>query len=610
MCGIMAYSGKRKAFPILIKGLQQLEYRGYDSAGVAIHSDNVSCYKTKGKVSDLLDFCSSKNTDGNTGIGHTRWATHGVPNDINAHPHQSQSGRFTMVHNGIIENYEALKTMLRAHGYTFQSQTDTEVLVQLIDWYVNRYQISTTTALTRALQDVEGSFAIVLLDLYNPNQLYVSRRQSPLVIGIGENEVYASSDAMTMFEYTKKVIYLEEDIVGLLNANGTMDFCNYYEDVMTQEVTSLKDFNLEFSKGEYESFMLKEINEQPESILRSIRSYFDLDTFTPKFDSKISTLLKDTNRIIITACGTSMHSGMIAEYWLEKYARVNVEVEVASEFRYKDPLITSSDLVIGISQSGETADTLAALEMAKSLGAKTLGLVNGVNSSIARMVDEVIYLNAGPEISVASTKAFTSQLTALYMLALEASKVRQSLSLGQEAEMIRGLIELPQLIKETLKLEQQIADMAHELVDSNSSLFLGRGMLYPLAAEGALKLKEITYIHAEGYAAGEMKHGPIALIDDSLPVIAHLNNDESLAKMISNVQEVKARNARVIVVKNVSTPIPRFLTDHILNVPDVCPSLNPILQIIPMQLLSYYVAKMRGCNVDQPRNLAKSVTVE
>ncbi len=610
MCGIMAYVGNKQAFPILIDGLKQLEYRGYDSSGVAVMNGSLSLLKTEGKVNDLIRYSKSRKTDGNIGLGHTRWATHGAPTDKNAHPHQSQSGKLTMVHNGIIENYESLKSMLLDCGYTFTSDTDSEVLVQLIEWYIERYEISLETAMSRALQDVEGSFAIVLFDLDNPSKLLVARRQSPLIIGVGNNEFIISSDTMTLADYTDQVIYLEEDVVAILDASGASSFSTLQEQKTYQEIIQIETQSLKLDKGEYDTFMLKEIYEQSKSVERTLSARLNSNNGIVQFSNDITEIIKQTDRIIITACGTSWHSGLVAEYLFEKYARINVEVEYASEFRYKNAILSERDLVIGISQSGETADTIAALEIAKAGGAKTLAVVNGVNSSIARMVDEVLYLNAGPEIGVASTKAFTSQLTAVLLLTVAFSKVSGTVSLSERKAMTSELLKLPSYIEETLHLSKEISGIAYDLMDYTSTLFLGRGMSFPIAIEGALKLKEISYIHAEGYPAGEMKHGPIALVDDLMPVIAIASNDDSLAKLISNVQEVKARKAKVLIVKNKSTVIPNDLAEYIIDIPD-CPSyLNPILQSIPLQLLSYYIASLKGCNVDQPRNLAKSVTVE
>ena len=594
MCGIMAYIGKKQAYPILLDGLKKLEYRGYDSSGVALMNGTLSLLKKEGKVSALETFAIDKKTDGNIGIGHTRWATHGIPSDLNAHPHQSQSERLTIVHNGIIENHGSLKVMLQENGFVFQSDTDTEVLVQLIEWFQTKYSISTKVALARALDLVEGSFAIVLFDLYDPRKLWAARRQSPLVIGIGEEECLISSDAMPLAPYLKDVVYVENDIIIEMIDTGEKTFFNLNLEEVHQPIVQIAQDELISKKEGFDSFMLKEIHEQPHSIARFLNDRSDLE------------FIKDFDRIIFTACGTSWHSGLIAEYIIEKFGRINVEVEYASEFRYRNPVLSDRDLVIGISQSGETADTIAALEMAKSSGCQTLGLVNVKNSSIARIVDQVIYLNAGPEIGVASTKAFTNQLVAI--LELLSKLVADSdpiLSNKINSEMRK----LPLLVEQVLTAINS-SEISSLLCQHSSALFLGRGTMYPVALEGALKLKEISYIHAEGYPAGEMKHGPIALIDEQMPVIAICNNDEHLPKILSNIQEVKARKGIVIIVKTKSTVIPEGLANYCIETPDCHEILTPIIQNLPLQLISYQVATQLGLDVDKPRNLAKSVTVE
>lgn len=605
MCGIVAYAGKNEAYPILIKGLEKLEYRGYDSAGIGTVNGAVHLHKREGKVKDLVSYCANKNTTGKIGLGHTRWATHGCASNQNAHPHQSQSKRLTLVHNGIIENYEALKMMLKEHNFKFESDTDSEVLVQLIEWYQMRYNLSARVALGRALQDVQGSYAVVLHDAHIKNQILAARSESPLVIGLGKEGHFVSSDAMTFDQSTKSIIYLEEKIIAELCHNEAPTFYTLNDREVTQDMRPFDYRKVAVSKEDFESYTLKEIFEQSLSVSRTLNSFSNYNA------ENIGQLLKGINRIIITACGTSWHSGIVAEYLIEKYAHVNVEVEYASEMRYKCHTLDDKDLVIGISQSGETADTKMALEIAKSRGARTLAIVNGVNSSIARITDQVIYLKAGIEIGVASTKAFTSQLSAILMLTILISKTKNSLSKVQINDMIFELKKLPGYVSKTLTGTQELTKcVAHHIMEAHSALYLGRGLSYPIAIEGALKLKEISYIHAEGYPSGEMKHGPIALVEENLPVIAIVNNDDSASKIISNIQEVKARRAMLVVIKNENVKLPEGIADHIINVPAVPSYLNPIIQSIPLQLLAYYTAKLKGCNIDQPRNLAKSVTVE
>jgi len=610
MCGIMAYTGANQAYPVILKGLQSLEYRGYDSAGIAIMHDEMKIYKKEGKVNKLSSYCSGFDMIGHTAIGHTRWATHGVPSDTNSHPHVSQSGRYAIVHNGIIENYEGIKSMLIDSGFEFQSDTDSEVLIQLIDWYVYRYNIDTLTAIQRALDDVEGSFALVVLDKENPDSLFVSRRQSPLVLGLADDGVYASSDPLAVAYYTDQVIFMEEDIIGVISADGETIFYDNQNQRVTQHVEQIQSDSYQVSRDGYDSYMLKEIIEQPDSIRRAISTYVDKARMLPDFGSGISDILDGVDRIVFVACGTSYHSGLLAEYLIEQYAHINVEVEIASELRYKNPLLGDRDLVIGISQSGETADSLAALEIAKTKGAKTLAFVNRYNSSIARMVDEVVYLQAGPEISVASTKAFTSQVTVLSLFALEIALRTKRISEVEAQNAISSLTLLPSMMNHIFIDLDHIKNLQYLFQNAESALYLGRSVMYPLALEGALKLKEISYIHAEGYAGGEMKHGPIALVDSSLPVIALLQHDTALPKMLANIQEVKSRDAKVIIIKSEDVEIPDGLGDYVVSVPTTHLLWQPLLQTIPLQLISYYVAKQRGCDIDQPRNLAKSVTVE
>jgi len=590
----MAYIGKKQAYPILLNGLKKLEYRGYDSSGVAVMNGSLSLLKKEGKVEALENYALTKKTEGNIGLGHTRWATHGVPSDLNAHPHQSQSERLTIVHNGIIENHESLKNMLQENGYTFQSETDTEVLVQLIEWYQTTYKIPTRTALARALEIVEGSFAIVLFDLYNPTKLWGARRESPLVLGIGQKDCYLSSDAMPIADYVDQVSYIDNDIIVELNDKGQYHFYNLSLSEMSQQITKISHDDMSSCKGAFDSYMLKEIHEQPKSVKRLIDQNINLD------------LSKPIDRILITACGTSWHSGLIAEYLIEKYARINVEVEYASEFRYRNPVLSKKVLVIGISQSGETADTIAALKLAKESGCQTMALVNVKNSTISRLVDQFIFLNAGPEIGVASTKAFTNQIVGiikLMCLLIKDSKPKLSKIIENEIQS------LPQIISETLN-GNNLDEISKKISQYSSAIFLGRGTMYPVALEGALKLKEISYIHAEGYPAGEMKHGPIALIDDQMPVIAICNNDRHLPKILSNIQEVKARKGLIIIIKSKEVKLPSGLADYIVNVPECHEVFAPMIHNIPMQIISYRVATLLGLDVDKPRNLAKSVTVE
>ncbi len=592
MCGIMAYIGKKQAYPILLDGLKKLEYRGYDSSGVAIMNGSLSLLKKEGKVEALEAFAIDKKTEGNIGLGHTRWATHGVPSDINAHPHQSQSGRLTIVHNGIIENHDSLKEMLIGNGFVFQSDTDTEVLVQLIEWFQVKYKVSTRSALARALEIVDGSFAVVLFDLYEPKKLWAARRQSPLVLGVGNGECLIASDTMPIASYLDKVIYVESDLIIEMNDEGDYTFFDLELKEVKQLIHMITDKSFVADKGNFDSYMLKEIYEQPHTVANLVADKSELN------------LDFDIDRIIITACGTSWHSALIAEYLIEKFARVNVEVEYASEFRYRYPVLSNRDLVIGISQSGETADTIAALEMTIAAGCHTMAFVNVENSTIDRIVDQSIYLKAGTEIGVASTKAFTNQLTAInYLVAQLILKSETAVNCDFNNTKLESLI------RETLE-KTDIANVAEMIALSKNALFLGRGTMYPVALEGALKLKEISYIHAEGYPAGEMKHGPIALIDEAMPVIALCPNDEHLPKTLSNIQEVKARKGKVIIVKTTDVELPEGLADYTIDVPVCTEAEAPIIMNIPLQLLAYQVATNLSLDVDKPRNLAKSVTVE
>ncbi len=612
MCGIVAYVGDKEAAPLIIKGLKRLEYRGYDSAGIALlDSSGLNIYKKKGKVSELENEIKGKELMAQIGIGHTRWATHGEPNDVNAHPHYSNSGRFAIIHNGIIENYASIKQSLLNKGYTFQSQTDTEVLVNFIEDIQKNKNSSLEEALRIALHEVVGAYAIVLIDSQNPTQLIAARKGSPLVIGVGENEYFFASDATPIIEYTKEVVYLDDYEIAIVKDNNLTikNLSNEEIDPYIQTV----ELELEaIEKGGYEHFMLKEIFEQPRSIADSMRGRINIDDASLVLGGLGSYLDKiaKTKRIVIVACGTSWHAGLVGEYLFEELARINVEVEYASEFRYRNPIIKEGDIVIAISQSGETADTMAALELAKSKGAIILGVCNVVGSSIARITHAGVYTHAGPEIGVASTKAFTAQVTVLTLIAIAVANKKGTISNELYRELIFGLDAIPSKVEKILKNSEQIKDISKLFTFASNFIFLGRGLNFPVALEGALKLKEISYIHAEGYPAAEMKHGPIALIDEDMPVIFIATKDSSYEKVVSNIQEVKARKGRVIaIVTEGDTLIPKMV-DFTIEVPQTNDLLLPLLTSIPLQLISYYIAVLRGRNVDQPRNLAKSVTVE
>ncbi|TPE42771.1 glutamine--fructose-6-phosphate transaminase (isomerizing) [Pontibacter mangrovi] len=611
MCGIVAYVGHREASPIIIKGLKRLEYRGYDSAGIALMNGGLNVYKRKGKVADLEAFIAAQDTHGNIGMGHTRWATHGEPNDVNAHPHYSTSRNIAIIHNGIIENYASLKKLLLEKGHTFQSDTDSEVFINLIEDIRTNNNCSLPEAVRLAMHEVVGAYAIVVLATDSPNQLIAARKGSPLVVGIGEGEYFLASDATPIIEYTNEVVYLNDYELAIIN-NGELDI-RTKEDVKQTPYVQTLEMELEsIEKGGYEHFMLKEIFEQPRSILDSMRGRMIAESNhlmmagIREFENKFA----NANRIIIVACGTSWHAGLVAEYLIEDLARIPVEVEYASEFRYRNPIINEKDIVIAISQSGETADTLAALELAKSKGATIFGICNVVGSSIARATDAGAYTHAGPEIGVASTKAFTAQVTVLTLIAMIIGSRRGTLETTKLHELMVELETIPAKVEETLKLNEQIVEIAEQYKDASNCIYLGRGYNFPVALEGALKLKEISYIHAEGYPAAEMKHGPIALIDEQMPVVVIATKDSSYEKIVSNVQEVKARKGKIIaVVTEGDTTIPA-MADHVIEIPETSEHLVPLLSVIPLQLLSYHIAVMRGCNVDQPRNLAKSVTVE
>jgi glutamine---fructose-6-phosphate transaminase (isomerizing) len=613
MCGIVAYVGEREALPIIIKGLKRLEYRGYDSAGVALlDKEGLSIYKKKGKVSELENYLAKFGDLGSKiGIGHTRWATHGEPNDVNAHPHYSSNEKFAMIHNGIIENYDVLKTDLIKKGYEFRSETDSEVFIKFIeDVYVNNY-CSLEEAVRLALHKVVGAYAIVIMNLEEPDTLIAARKGSPLVIGVGEDEYFLASDATPIIEYTNQVVYLDDYEIAVIRNNKLQ--IKTIENVETNPYINQLEMELEaIEKGGYEHFMLKEINEQPRSIADCMRGRLDAKNGRLVLGGLRDYLNKFQNaeRIIITACGTSWHAGLVAEYLFEEFARIPVEVEYASEFRYRNPVISEKDFVIAISQSGETADTLAAIELAKSKGATIFGVCNVVGSSIARATHAGSYTHAGPEIGVASTKAFTAQISVLAMMALKLGYQRGTISEARYMHLLAELETIPSKVERALKLNDKIKEIAWEYKDSRNFLYLGRGYNFPVALEGALKLKEISYIHAEGYPAAEMKHGPIALIDQEMPVVFIATKDSSYEKVVSNIQEVKARKGRIIAVVTEGDTTVKHMADHTIEIPETEEAFVPLLSVIPLQQLSYHIAVMRGCNVDQPRNLAKSVTVE
>jgi glucosamine--fructose-6-phosphate aminotransferase (isomerizing) len=613
MCGIVAYIGHREACPIVLKGLKRLEYRGYDSAGVALvdGNKNMKVYKKTGKVSDLEKEIGNRDISANTGMGHTRWATHGEPNDANAHPHLSGDGEFAMIHNGIIENYSSLREMLRGKGHTFKSETDTEVLIHLIEEVYKNNEVKFEEAVRMALTQVVGAYAIVILSKSNPNYLIGAKKGSPMVIGIGDNEHFIASDATPIVEYTRNVVYIQDGEIAIIE-DSQLTIKTIDNSIKTPYIQEI-EFNLEnIEKGGYEHFMLKEIFEQPRSILDSFRGRIHLPDARitmagiDMFEDKI----KNLDRIVIIGCGTSWHAGLVGEYLFEDIARIPCEVEYASEFRYRNPVVKESDFVIAISQSGETADTLAALELAKKKGATIFGICNVVGASIPRYTDAGAYTHAGPEIGVASTKAFTAQVTALILMALSMAQKKGTITSTRLHELLNELESIPAKIEKVLKTDAQIQLIAAELKDSRNALYLGRGYGFPVALEGALKLKEISYIHAEGYPAAEMKHGPIALIDEEMPVIVIATQHSNYEKVVSNIQEVKARKGRVIAIATEGDTHIKGMADHVIYIPTCEESMLPLIATIPLQLLSYHIAVLRGCNVDQPRNLAKSVTVE
>jgi glucosamine--fructose-6-phosphate aminotransferase (isomerizing) len=611
MCGIVGYIGNKQAYPILINGLKRLEYRGYDSAGISLLDKDVKIFKKKGKVSDLEKHVLNEDITGNIGIGHTRWATHGEPNDVNAHPHTSMNGHFTLIHNGIIENYGRLKERLMDRGYEFKTDTDTEVLANLIEYIYIKGQVSAEIAVRLALSKVVGAYGLVIICKDEPDKLIAARKGSPLVIGVGEGEYYIASDATPIVEHTKSVIYLNDDDVAILGHDG-MTLKTIKNDQLEPKVQQV-DLDIgEIEKNGFDHFMLKEIFEQPRSILDTFRGRVSLDKEEIHLGGLHNVLDKliHAKRIIIIGCGTSWHAGLVGEYLIEDLARIPVEVEYASEFRYRNPIINEEDVVIAISQSGETADTLAAIKLAKQAGATVLGICNVVGSSIPRETDAGVYTHAGPEIGVASTKAFTAQVTVLAMIAMTLGKERKQISEKNFAELIHELNDVPAKIEKILTHNNDYLEVSKLYKDVTNFLYLGRGYLFPVALEGALKLKEISYIHAEGYPAAEMKHGPIALIDEKMPVVVIATKDKSYEKIVNNIQEVKARKGIVIAIVNEGDKVIRNMADHVLEIPEAREELSALLTVIPLQLLSYHIAVLRSCNVDQPRNLAKSVTVE
>lgn len=611
MCGIVGYIGNKEAYPILINGLKRLEYRGYDSAGISIFNQKNKIYKCKGKVSDLEIFADGKDIRGTIGMGHTRWATHGEPNDINAHPHESMHGKFVLIHNGIIENYAVLKKKLEDRGYEFKGQTDTEVLVNLIEYIYLKGNITAEIAIRLALTKVVGAYGLVIICTDEPDQLIAARKGSPLVIGVGDSEYFLASDATPIIEHTNSVIYLNDNDVAIIKKDE-LTLKTIKNDLVKPKIHKLDIDIDEIEKNGFDHFMLKEIFEQSRAILDTFRGRVNITDTDIHLGGLFSVMPKlvEAKRIIIIGCGTSWHAGLVGEYLIEELARIPVEVEYASEFRYREPVIYKDDVVIAISQSGETADTLAAIQLAKSKGALVLGICNVVGSSIPRETHAGVYTHAGPEIGVASTKAFTCQVTVLAMIAMVLGKLRKELSEEKFRELVIELTKIPEKIEKILSRSEEIRTIAEVFKDSTNSLYLGRGYLFPVALEGALKLKEISYIHAEGYPAAEMKHGPIALIDNSMPVVFIATQDKSYEKIVSNIQEVKARKGVIIAIVSEGDSIIKKMAHYTFEVPNSEEVLTPLLAVVPLQLFSYYIAVMRGCDVDQPRNLAKSVTVE
>lgn len=614
MCGIVGYIGSKNAYPILVKGLTRLEYRGYDSSGVALyHNHKINVFKKKGKVSELETFCSDKDISGTIGMGHTRWATHGEPNDRNAHPHTSMNGIFTIIHNGIIENYERIKKDLKLQNYTFYGETDTEVLANLIEFmYLKGNNINAELAVRMALSRVVGAYGLVVMCSKEPEQLIAARKSSPLAIGIGQGEYFIASDATPMIEYTKSVVYLNDQDVAIVTKNSFTLKTVDNEAEISPEIQQLELSVGELEKNGYEHFMLKEIFEQPKTISDSFKGRISPETKEIVLGGLADVMprILDARRIVIIACGTSWHAALIGEYLIEEYAQVPVEVEYASEYRYRRPIIREDDVVLAISQSGETADTMAAIRLAKEKGALVLGICNVVGSSISRETDAGVYTHAGVEIGVASTKAFTAQVTVLTLLALKLAREKNTLTDERYFSIINDLIDVPEKISTILVAHPHVKEIALKYKDCINALYLGRGALFPVALEGALKLKEISYIHAEGYAAGEMKHGPIALVDTNLPVVVVAAKDRYYEKVVSNIQEVKARKGNIIAVVTEGDGDLRSMVNDIFEIPKSDPVVAPLLAVIPLQLFAYYIATLKGCDVDQPRNLAKSVTVE
>ena len=613
MCGIVGYVGSKDAYPIIIKGLKRLEYRGYDSAGVAIGSDSgIATLKQKGKVSDLEAYTSGKNTSGSIGIGHTRWAPHGVPNQVNSHPHNSGDGKLSIIHNGIIENYASIKIALEGKGHAFKSDTDTEVLIHLIEDIKNHENVSLFEAVRIALNEVVGAYAIVVMEEGITNEFIAARKGSPLIIGVGRDEYYIASDATPIIEYTKEVVYLEDGEIVRVNSGESLEIKTIANESKTPYIHELEMSLDTIEKDGFPHFMLKEIYEQPKSIRDTMRGRINPDNKEVILGgiSEYEQKIMNADRIIIVACGTSWHAGLIGEHLFEDFARIPVEVEYASEFRYRNPIIRETDVVLAISQSGETADTLAALELAKEKGATILGICNVVGSSIPRLTHAGSYTHAGPEIGVASTKAFTTQVVVLTLMALRIGKQKGMISNTDYHQIITELELIAEKVEKVLKTNSQIEIIAQQFKDATNFLYLGRGYNFPVALEGALKLKEISYIHAEGYPAAEMKHGPIALIDDDMPIVVIATKKGNYEKVVSNIQEVKARGGRLIAIVNEGDKTVKELADYCIEIPNCFEELTPLLSNIPLQLLSYHIALLRGCNVDQPRNLAKSVTVE
>jgi len=614
MCGIVGYIGKKEAFPILIKGLRRLEYRGYDSAGVALINEDgeLNVCKTKGKVDNLVDYCQDKDVTGHVGIAHTRWATHGEPSAKNAHPHYSESRNLAIIHNGIIENYAELKANLQEKGVTFQSDTDTEAVVQLVEYIMNKKEVDLLTAVQVALFQVIGAYAIAIIDKRDPQQIIAARKQSPLVVGIGEDEFFLGSDASPIIEYTDKVVYLEDENIAVIRLGSELKVMSLLGEEQELAVKHV-DIDLgQIEKGGYPHFMLKEIFEQPECLTNCMRGRVNIEgdhvTLSALIDHRRQLL--SAKRVLIVACGTSWHAGLIGKQLIETFCRIPVEVEYASEFRYRNPVVGKDDVVIAISQSGETADTLAAVQLAKNRGAFIYGICNAIGSSIPRATDTGTYIHVGPEIGVASTKAFTGQVTVLTMIALAMGEARGTIGRDDYLRVVKGLSEIPEKIREVLKTNDRVKDLARTFTYAHNFLYLGRGFSYPVALEGALKLKEISYIHAEGYPAAEMKHGPIALIDSDMPVVVIATHNAMYEKVLSNIQEIKARKGRVIALVSKGDQTIAKIADEVIELPDVEECLEPLVATIPLQLLAYHVAVCKGKDVDQPRNLAKSVTVE